>query len=438
MATPSRTRLVRPLLTIAVLLPLIACAPADGPEAGGGADAGTTTPDQPDNDPNDPSDDPSVCLGDGATGGTCEVTDDCQAPLVCVGGECVGPSDPNLRCDPVEGNFCAGEGEQCVAGVCVVPPGTCTTTADCPVGYLCTDGQCEPERDGEACADPGPGPELTGTWDVNSNLHLRDGLPGLVDGLLDLSELFRDFIQGDADFGLPSFIQSILNAVIADIINQNVPNWAQDLVLALAGVSDVLDTMQVQSTMILEGQSCDATYRGSSTWDLLTFEYDGQMITAVPETIPEIGAIEPEDFGARYSCGDLYIDRHRIHNTLSGLVRWLINTVVEVATGYPTAEGAIDAAIDCSAIASALNSAYQSLTGSGTSITGTVQAACTGLENQLLTNLQQLIDDATVQLSVVSMQGIATVASDSRLDPGTWYGSVVGGDFPGDFTAVRQ
>jgi len=437
MATRLPVRSTRVLLTIAALVPLIACAPGLGGEGG---DDDTSMPDPSDddpNDPNDPNDDPSVCLGDGGSGGACTVTDDCSAPLVCLDGVCVGPSDPNLRCDPVEGNFCQGEGEECVAGVCVVTPGTCSTTAECPVGYLCTDGVCEPDRDGEACADPGPGPELTGTWNMTSNLHLREGLPGLVDGLLDVSELFRDFIQGDADFGLPSFIQTVLNAVIADLINQNVPSWAQDLVLALAGVSDVLDTMQVQSTMLLDGQSCDATYRGSSTWNLISFEYDGQMITAAPDTIPEIGAVEPEDFGARYYCGDLYIDRHRIHNTLSGLVRWLINTVVEVATGYPTPESAIDAAIDCSAIAVALNNAYQSLTGLG-GITGTVEAACTGLESQLLTELQQLIDDAAVQLSVVSLQGVGKVANDSRLDPGTWYGSVVGGDFPGDFTAVRQ
>lgn len=434
-ASSSSRALLSVVLSATLIASLSACAPS--PAGGSGADGGVSNPDQPNDDPNDPSDDPAVCQGDGTTGGACEVTNDCQAPLVCVGGECVGPSNPNVTCDPIEGKLCEGDGEQCVAGVCVVPPSTCQTTDQCPVGYVCSDGQCLPENDG-TCADPGPGPELTGTWATKSNLHLREGLPGFAAGLLDVTELLRDFIQGDADLGLPPFIQTVLNAFIADVINQYVPNWAQDLVLALAGVSDVLDTMQVDSTIMLQGQSCDATYRGSSTWNLLTFEYDGQVITAAPDTIPEIGAIEPEDFGARYSCGDLYIDRHRIHNTLSGLVRWLVNTVVEIATGYPTPEQAIDAAIDCPAIAQALNNTYQNLTGGGTNITSTVEAACTGLENQMLTQLQQLIDDAAVKLSVVSLQGVGHVASETRMDPGTWYGSVLGGDFPGDFTAVRQ
>jgi hypothetical protein len=433
---PFSLRVASVLLSSIVVVALGACGAdpdvAAGPDAG--AAGGSSNPDQP----GDTGDDPSVCLGDGGSGTTCEVTGDCEAPLVCLDGVCVGPQDPDVSCDPIEGIGCEGEDEQCVAGVCVTPPDECETTDQCPVGYLCADGQCKPDRDGEACEDPGPGPELTGTWSATSNLYLRDGLPGLADGLLELSETFRDFIQGDADFGLPPLIQIVVNSFVASVIDQYVPEWAQDLVLAMAGISDVLDTMQVDSTIVLEGQPCDAHYRGSSVWDRITFEYDGQVITAVPGDIPEIGAIEPEDFGARYSCGDLYIDRHRVHNTLSGLVRWLLNTVVEISTGHPTPEEAIGAAIDCQAIAESLNDAYQQACDCNGDITVAVEAACTGFESQLITDLQALVDDAAVQLSVLSLQGVAEVADEDRLAPGQWYGSVLGGDFPGDFTAVRQ
>lgn len=424
------------ILVVSFFLAVSGCSAGIG-EPVGDSDDPSDPSDPNDPDPNEPDIDPELCVGDGGPGGVCEVTGDCDAPFVCLDGQCVGPQNPDVTCDPIEGNFCEGANEVCVAQVCVINPGTCDTTDQCPTGFLCTNGECLPDHDG-ACADPGPGPELAGTWDVQSNLYLREGLPGVVAGFLDASELLADFVEGDIDLGLPGPVELLIGALVESIIDQYVPVWAQDLIVALSNISDVLDTLGVDQTLNLDGLPCDANYRGSTTWDLITFEYGGDVISAAPVDIPEIGEVEPEDFNARYSCGSLYIDQHRIENTLSGLVRWIVNTVVEISTGYSSPESAIDAAFNCTAIADGINSAWQSACGCSTDVSAVVEATCTSYKNDLVAQLTAAIDEATVSLSVVSLQGVADTPDETHMLDGIWYGSVIGWDFPGDFTGLRQ
>jgi hypothetical protein len=319
--------------------------------------------------------------------------------------------------------------------MCVIKPDVCETVDDCPVGFLCLQGECVPDGDGTPCVDPGPGPELSGTWDMRSYLHLREGLPGIAEGFLDLSELLADFIEGNVDLGLPPVVEALIGALVEGIIDQYVPQWAQDLIVALAGVSDVLDDLQVDHTVWLEGAVCDANYRGSSRWDWITFEYRGNVVTERPEDIPEIGEVIPEDFGAVYYCGDLYIDKHRIENVLSGLVLWIVNTLVEITTPYTDIEDALDAAIPCASIADAINDAWQSACGCSTDITAGVQAACNAYKDDMIDQLITLLDEAAISLSVVSLKGIANIPDGAHMTNGRWYGAVFGGDFPGEFSA---
>jgi len=214
--------------------------------------------------------------------------------------------------------------------------------------------------------------------------------------------------------------------------------WAQDLVLILANFSDVLDDLNIESTVALAGQPCDAQYRGSSTWDYISFEYRGTLVRERPQDIPEIGPVEPEDFGARYACGSLFIDRHRVHNALRGLVRWMVDTMVEISTGYPSIEQAIDAAFDCPAIAVDINAAWQRACGCSTNVTGVAQAACMSFEADITNRIATLIDEAAIKLSVVSLEGVAVVPDGARLIDGSWYGSLIGGKFPGSFEAAKQ
>jgi len=414
---------MRTTLALVFAVAFAACAPALEGSSGDDdptGDAGLGSPGQDGRpDPSDPppSSDPSLCEGDGTDGSTCEVTADCISPTVCINDVCVGPRDPDFRCDPIEGIVCDGAGEVCVAGVCVVDPG------------VPGDGQC---------LKPGSGPELTGVWKMRSTLHLREGLPGFTEGFLDVTEVLADFINGEIDLGLPSFVEVLIGSLVSGIIDSYVPDWAQDLVLVLAGFSDVLDNLQVDQTVWMHGLPCAANYRASSRWDWITFEYRGTVITARPEDISEIGSVEPEDFGARYSCGSVYIDRHRIKNVLNGLIRWMLDSLVEATTGYSSIESALNAAVNCGAIANGLNDAWQSACGCSTDIRSAVQAKCNDYKSDMLDKLGRLIDEAAIKMSVVTLQGIATVPdSGTQMLNGTWYGELIDRDFPGEFSADR-
>ena len=155
-------------LTSAVLksilsLSMLAAAPACMGTITDGGSPGVS-PTDPDQGPLTPEQEEqqALCVGDGEAGGACEVTSDCNAPMVCSNNVCVGPKDPSYSCDPVEGIECLQDGESCINGLCIPTPGTCETLDDCPNGFVCESGQCQPERDGTVCADPGPGPDLEG------------------------------------------------------------------------------------------------------------------------------------------------------------------------------------------------------------------------------------------------------------------------------------
>ena len=413
----TRARLVSLAAFAFIALSAPGCAPgAIGGDGDGVGDSGGDDGDDP-FDPNDPdTPDPAACVGDGTEGAACEVTADCTAPTVCVNGFCIGPDDPEFRCDPIEGVYCETDGELCVAGVCVLDP---LVPGD------------------DTCPVPGPGPDLSGTWQMSSTLHLREGLPGLAAGFLSASETLADWIEGNIDLGLPAPVELLLGSLVEAIIDKYVPEWAQEMVVMLAGFSDVLDNLQIDQTVVLTGQPCDATYRGSSTWDRITFEYRGVVISERPEDIAEIGPVSPEDFGARFSCGSLYIDQHRVHNALRGLVRWMVDTMVEITTGYPTLELAIDAAFDCVAIANAINDSWQSACGCSTDISAGIEATCTGFKADLMADLTTLIDEAAIEMSVVSLEGLATIPDANRMLDGSWYGQLVSRQFPGSFHAQK-
>ncbi len=62
----------------------------------------------------------------------------------CVEGRCVGCRDAA---------DCAGEGEECLDGVCRIPP-ECVEDADCPEGDLCVAEECVPDVGPASCDEP--------------------------------------------------------------------------------------------------------------------------------------------------------------------------------------------------------------------------------------------------------------------------------------------
>ncbi|TNE49617.1 MAG: trypsin-like serine protease [Deltaproteobacteria bacterium] len=103
---------------------------------------------------------------------TCPSDCGCSLTHNCFGGVCV-PVDAcgNNTCEPGEGENCescpvdcpCGSGNVCQKGKCVSNTG-CSTDRDCPTGFRCLSGQCQPPTPGSSgelppVSDAGVGPE---------------------------------------------------------------------------------------------------------------------------------------------------------------------------------------------------------------------------------------------------------------------------------------
>jgi hypothetical protein len=248
-----------------------------------------------------------------------------------------------------------------------------------------------------------------------------------------------NLITGDIDWGLPSVVEFVIGGFIASVIDNYVPPWAQDLVTVLGDMSDILDDMKVESTVTFSGQECGGVYRGSERWDWITFTFRGTQLRVPPSGLPGVSEIKPDEFAAWYSCGELYIDRHKIENSLSQLVRFLLDSITNAVTGYPDIETALYNMVDCYSFAIAVDNYVYSVCSYCPVVTGIIDAACTGLKTVGIAKITEKIDEAAVKMSVIKRKGIGTVeASGTTLSNGQWYGALVGNDFPGEFTATKQ
>ncbi len=426
------------LLLLAFSLPPVGCANIyDRPDVDG--DPGNPL------DPSDPgepsSDDPgerTMCMGDSGSAKACEVTGDCSAPLVCVNSKCVGLQNPDVMCNAAEGGACKNAGEVCAGGVCMANPGACQTSDQCPLGYACSGGQCQSDRAAATCAEKGAGPDLAGTWKFDSKLHIRDAMPGVVAGVLDASGKVRDLLNGDIDLGLPGIVESIIGSVAGSIVRQYIPVWAQNLVYVLGDMGDVINDMRVESTVVFEKQACDGLYRGTERWNFITFTFRGSPMRVPPSNIPGVTEVKPDTFSARFSCGELFIDRHRIQGTLSQLIRWLLDTTTKAVTGYSTVEQAMSNMINCGQVGIAVDNYVYSACSFCPDVSSIVNVACLGFKNAAISKLTESINQSASELSQIKRKGIGKVDGATKLSGGKWYGSLVGGSFPGEFTATKN
>ena len=407
----------------------------------------------------------------------CETNDDCVPPYECVqfgdSKMCVKPDTTGDRCDPIEGMDCPPD-EVCIGGYCTPEPSSieCEDNDDCPNGFVCIDGTCQPDPNDPdppcvtdedctgdlvcvsgVCTDPDgcnplPNPtRLQGNWSFDSRLHLRDALSGWLSAFLSATEVLRDIILGNLDLGLPGWIESLIEGVLSSLIDAYVPPWAQELIVGLGDLSDILDDMRVLHTVQLIGAG-NYEYMGTSTWDLLEFEFRGQTISEQPQNIPQIGHVPTYTFTSREVCHVFFIDKHEIENVVSGLIRWVIDAMVTAVTCsvpgwtcYYSLEEALYDIVNCDDIAYAIDDyVYDAF---GLDVYDIVYQSCSAAKDPAINAIIDYLDQLETSFSVLTMRGRADIINDSRLgnppsNPGRWWGTLAGGNWDGEFSAVKQ
>jgi hypothetical protein len=231
----------------------------------------------------------------------------------------------------------------------------------------------------------------------------------------------------------------VIGGVISGIVSLYITPWAVDLINGIGDLSDMLDDVTIDSTITLTGQSCSGQYRGKEEWTNLTFNFRGRTKRVPPNRLPGVDAIAPDDFNATFACGQLYIDRHRIQQKLGGLVQLLLDDVATEIAGFGSIEGALEGMIDCPSIAYDVDDYVYSACTFCPSVYGIVEDGCYLVVDNIIGNLSNMLVSAANDLSLLKRKGVATVSPDGRmLSQGIWFGSLIGADFPGEFTATRQ
>jgi hypothetical protein len=401
---------------------------------------------------------------------TCTTDAECTAPYVCNTkvSKCVPPSSKNNGpCDPIDSKACP-DGQQCIAGVCMTPPGGCQNNEDCPVGFICQNGVCNldggggpgcksnTDCPGQVCVSGQCKPEaackiahspdrMKGNWRLDSMLHVRDGLQGFTKGLLTLAATLQDIIDGKFTIsGIPAIFSTLIQSLVQNLISQYVPPWGKQTIQLLADINAVITDMRVISIETIQALGSDQ-YVGYSTWKVVEFTYKGVTKSTAPDAIPGMGKVTTDGYSAREVCGVFYIDKHKVKNAIGKIFRWAIEAVVTAVSCslnnvpcYKDLPSMINDVVDCPKLAAAVAQQNQ---GQIAGLEALVLTACTTAKATFVTQMLQELDDLALKMTYMSLAAKADIGN-KQLVNGRWYG-VLGdalskGNFEGTFTGQWQ
>ena len=388
--------------------------------------------------------------GDGGTtishgdGGTTMTSNPCPDGQHMAGGACVADEvtcAAEFPCDAMH---------QCVGGVCITTPGTCATNNDCPVGYVCSGGTCIAQclAAGGMCSKDADCPAMGGVGQVCVQCQCKaistcatptadiSGAPAFtVSEDLDLSQALGSF--GGAVAGVLKTLRDAITGncssatcfLIAPFISSILPQWAQDLIVGVGDFADLIDNkdFHVDGTMLFTKNGSPSGYTVTENWTMLSFSYMGMQVMSPPQNIPQIGKPIVLTYPASAVCGVLYMSKHDIDGVLSGLLKWMVDTVVYISSNgmYMDLGDAIANSVDCSQIGNI-----------------TAQIACQGLVGGLSGAIDNAISSWLLKYSLMTLQGTANVTDANHLDNGQWMGTLgsLGGlfnNFTGTWSGQR-
>jgi hypothetical protein len=257
-------------------------------------------------------------------------------------------------------------------------------------------------------------------------MHLREATSGVVGAILSATEWIRDLLIGNG--GIPG-VGFLVDDIVEEWIEENLYPYQTEAIVALGDISDLLDDVHFDHTMTLDAP-CREQYRGTLTFDRIEVEFRGRMIEGDPARIAQIGEIEESEFGARLHCDSLTIDEFRVDRLVGGLIRWVTDVVVQQASegAYVHIEDVIHDVVDCTAIGNYV----------GGTLGATTEVACEVALDEALDELTEAIDEAALGMGLMRIEGEAEVPGDTQLTEGHWSGSLLTGDFTGEFTASRH
>src|SRR2546426_490656 len=222
-------------------------------------------------------------------GGSCSANAQCSPGQICTGDPPRCADDGGSSCDDPR-NPCP-PGFTCVVGVCEPAGGTCDPQAPacgngkccdpsalvcrdaCPLS--CADGMhCEPGGVcGEgACVPDETVPDVSGLWLTRHDYRIRDALPFTVQETFKALRLLDQTLIGQLTIpGLPGWLQEIVNAFVARLLQQYLPGWVQQLIHVSDDLATILGNLRSEGAMRLTRGADVAHLKAAEVWTSLVF-----------------------------------------------------------------------------------------------------------------------------------------------------------------------
>ncbi|MFL5310461.1 MAG: hypothetical protein ACJ79H_08435 [Myxococcales bacterium] len=181
--------------------------------------------------------------------------------------------------------FPAAGGDGVYFAVTVLGERTGTCEIECPPGYECIDGACEP--------GPVPGqpavPDVTGVWYTKHVFAIRDSLPPALREAFAGIRALDQFLSGR--LGLPRWLQSVIDA----LLGQFLPGWFYAVVRLGDDLGTLLSFLRAEGRMRLSPGADAAHVVGSEVWTSLVFYWlplCGESIAGDPAVPPDCARLD--------------------------------------------------------------------------------------------------------------------------------------------------
>lgn len=307
----------------------------------------------------------------------CRSTSQCAPGLVCRGGKCVDRDIIGEKCDPLDDRACPfGWTCHAATGRCVPYGGTCELGCD-PASYVCNEDTGECIQDCDKCPDgftcmnavsmcvpenpDDPNDiDVTGLWFTRHMFNIRDALPGWVKTLATFTRGINQLFLGQFS-GLPSWVGSIVSGVI----KQFIPPWVQTIVYLLDSALTIFSELRADGEMDLAPVGSKKLLAGEEYWTSFIFYFlpqCGSNIGGGTNQQPACArvdiytdeleaadvAVDVRPFTARVGAtvgtagnrtAPVTFDTRRVNMALAGLIKYALDQLIYVSTGYPSLEG---------------------------------------------------------------------------------------------------
>ncbi len=187
--------------------------------------------------------------------------------------------------------FSAAGGEGVFFAVTILGDRTGTCEVECPTGYRCVDGACEP---GTVPKDPAL-PDVTGVWYTKHVFAIRDSLPtGLREAFAGIRALDQ-LLSGQ--LGLPRWLERLIDAVLGQFL----PGWFYAVVRLADDLGTLLSFLRAEGRMRLSPGADAAHPKGTEVWSSLVFYWlplCGEEIAGDPAVPPPCARLDVATTGA--------------------------------------------------------------------------------------------------------------------------------------------